>query len=82
MGGVGLELSIGNRWRYFLLFFYQLSICVYFFTIDFQPWISPLVVPLMPLRFSIIQYCVLFHFCMYCYNKFKTIQPACYQYVE
>jgi len=33
----GLELSIGNRWRYSLLFFYRISIYLYFFTIDFQP---------------------------------------------
>jgi len=31
-----LELSI-NRWRYSLLFFYPISICLYFFTVDFQP---------------------------------------------
>jgi len=37
-----LELSIGNRWRYsllfFLLFFYRISIRLYVLTIDFQPW--------------------------------------------
>jgi len=37
----GLELSISNRWHYFLLFFYRISICLYFFTIDFQPCLCP-----------------------------------------
>jgi len=34
----GLELSISNRWRYSLLFYYRISIRHYFLTIDFQPW--------------------------------------------
>jgi len=29
-------VTIGNRWRYSLLFFYRISICLYFFTIYFQ----------------------------------------------
>jgi len=29
--------TIDNRWCYFLLFFYRILICLYFFTIDFQP---------------------------------------------
>jgi len=32
-------MAIDNRWRYSLLFFYRISIRLYFFTIDFQPWL-------------------------------------------
>jgi len=32
-------LVIDNRWRYSLLFFYRISIRLYFLTIDFQPWL-------------------------------------------
>jgi len=31
------RLVIDNRWRYSLLFFYRISICLYFLTIDCQP---------------------------------------------
>jgi len=36
--GLGLSIVIDNRWSYFLLFFYQISIRVYFLTIDFQTY--------------------------------------------
>jgi len=36
---LSLELSmlIDNQWRDSLFFFYQISICLYFFTVDFHP---------------------------------------------
>jgi len=34
--GWNYRLVIDNRWRYSLLFFYQISIRLYFLTIDFQ----------------------------------------------
>jgi len=42
LGYPGMELLvIDNRWRHSLLFFYRISICLYFFTIDFQSWGYP-----------------------------------------
>jgi len=32
----GLELSFGNRWRYFLHFFHRISIRLYFSFIEYQ----------------------------------------------